>query len=93
MRLTQVGLNLLQVQSSILLVTVGHELGSSATMVDLLELEVGDGLRSQVHLDRGLVRLIIEIPDIDTVVLGDKDNAWACGTEGAAGVLRTTSVC
>lgn len=37
--------------------------------------------------------MIIEIPDIDTVVLGDKDNAWACGTEGAAGVLRTTSVC
>lgn len=53
--LPQVRLDFLQVQSAILFVTVGHELGAGATVVDLLELEVGDGLRCQVHLNGRLV--------------------------------------
>lgn len=93
LRLAQVGGHFLQVQSAILLITVGHELGAGATMVDLLELEVGDGLRSEVHLDGRLVGLIVEIPNVDTVVLSDKDNAWTSWAKGATGVLRSTSVC
>ena len=44
LRLPQVRLDLLQVECAVLLVTVGHELRANATVVDLLELEVGDCL-------------------------------------------------
>ena len=53
--LPQVRLDFLQVQSAILFVTVSHELSAVATVVDLLELEIGDGLRCQVHLNGRLV--------------------------------------
>ena len=45
----------------------------------MLELEVGDGLRGQVHLDGGFVGLIVEVPNVDAVVLRDEDDAWAGG--------------
>ena len=57
-----------------------------------LELEVSDGLGGQVHLDGGFVGLIVEVPDIDSVVLRDEDHTGAGRRESAAGVLRSTSV-
>lgn len=83
----------MKIQSAILLVTVSHELSAVTTVVDLLELEIGDSLRSEVHLDGWLVGLVVEVPNVDSVVLCNKDNAWAGRAEGATGVLRSTSVC
>lgn len=51
LRRPQVGSHLLQVQSTIGLITVSHELVSTVALIPWLELEVGDGLRGQVHLD------------------------------------------
>jgi hypothetical protein len=58
----------------------------------LLEFEVGDGLRGQVHLDGGLVGLIVEVPDVDAVVLRDEDDAGSGGGECTASVLGSAGV-
>jgi hypothetical protein len=87
LRLAQVSGDFLEIQSAILFVTVGHELTASATVADLLELEVSDGLGGQGHLDGRFVRLVVEVPNVDPVVLSDEDNAWACRAEGATSVL------
>ena len=70
----------MEVEGAISLVTIGHQLGlARRTLNCLLELEVGDGLRGQVHLDGGFVGLIVEVPNVDAVVLRDEDDAWAGG--------------
>ena len=61
-------------------------------LILLLELEVGDSLRSQVHLDGGLVGLVVEVPDVDAVVLRDEDDTRSGRRESATSVLRATSV-
>lgn len=91
--LSQVDSDLLEVESAISFITVGHQLGPGGlALILLLELEVGDSLRSQVHLDGGLVGLIIEVPDVDAVVLRDEDDTWSGGRESATSVLRASSV-
>ena len=68
----------MEIEGAISLVAIGHQLGLG-TLNRLLELEVGDGLRGQVHLDGGFVGLIVEVPNVDAVVLRDEDDAWAGG--------------
>jgi len=92
LRLAQVGGNFLQIQSAVSLVTIRHELSAITAYGCLLELEVGDGLRSEVHLDRRLVRLVIEVPDVNAVVLRDEDNARAGRAERSTSVLRAARV-
>ena len=78
--LLQVHGHLLEIECAVSFVAIGHQLGAVRCILNrLLELEVGDGLRGQVHLDGGLVRLIVEVPDVDAVVLRDEDDAWAGG--------------
>ena len=91
--LPQVDSDLLQVEGAIGFIAVGHQLGPGGlALVLLLELEVGDSLRSQVHLDGGLVGLVVEVPDVDAVVLRDEDDTRSGRGESAAGVLRATGV-
>lgn len=93
LRTSQVLRHFLEVEGSISLITVRHQLvlnGSFSVLV--LELEVGDCLRGEVHLDRWLVRLVVEVPNIHTVILGDEDHTWARRREGATSVLGATRV-
>lgn len=90
---SQVFRHLLEVERAIGLVAISHKLVLHHLVALLdLELEVRDGLRSQVHRNRGLVRLVIEVPNVDSIVFGNEDNTWACGRESTARVLGTSCV-
>mmetsp|Transcript_47835 Transcript_47835/g.63236 ORF Transcript_47835/g.63236 Transcript_47835/m.63236 type:complete len:294 (-) Transcript_47835:1438-2319(-) len=91
--LPQVHGHLLQVERAVCLVTIRHQLRPRRLVLILwLELKVGDSLGGQVHLNRWLVRLVIEVPNIDSVVLCDEDDSRSAGGEGTAGVLRAACV-
>jgi len=57
LRLFEIRGYLLKIKGAFILVTVGHNLiaASRGVLGLLLELEIGDGLGSKVHLDRWLV--------------------------------------
>ena len=76
--LAQVYRHLLEVESAIGFVTIGHQLDAVlGALVTLLELEVGNCLGGKVHLNRRFVRLIIKVPNVDSIVLSDEDHTRA----------------
>mmetsp|Transcript_27060 Transcript_27060/g.41222 ORF Transcript_27060/g.41222 Transcript_27060/m.41222 type:complete len:256 (-) Transcript_27060:50-817(-) len=62
-------------------------------MLEVLELAVHEGTGCEVESQTGLVRLIKEVPDIDTVRLRNKDDSWSCRGEGSASVMGAVGVC
>ena len=84
----QVRRHLVQEKSSIVLVTISHVL-LVVGMLEELELAVHERTSCEVECQRWFVRLVKEVPNIDTVSLCDKDNTWSCWRESTACIMSS----
>jgi len=84
----QVRRHLVQEKSSIVFVTISHVL-FVVGMLEELELAVHERTSCEVECQRWFVRLVKEVPNIDTISLGDKDNTWSCRGESTACIMSS----
>lgn len=72
-------------------ITVGHELSSFNSLERLLEFEEGDGSGEADRLTR-LIRLVSEIPNVNTILLGNEYHTRTGGRESSTSVVGVLSV-
>lgn len=82
----QVSGYLVQEQGTVVLVTVCHVL-LVVLVLEVLELTVHERRGSEVERQRRLVRLVKEVPNIDTVRFCDEDYSWTGWRESSACIM------
>ena len=92
--LSEIGWDLLQMEVTLSLITIGHELGGllGLRVGHSVQLEVGDGSVGLWHHNTWLVRLVIEVPNVNAIGLGDEDDTWSGGGELSTGVMASEGV-
>jgi hypothetical protein len=83
--------DLIKEHSTIGLITIGEVL-LFILMLELLEFEIGDGAGCEVQVQAGFVRLVAEVPHVDTVGLGNENYTWSRWGERSTGVVGAEGV-
>jgi len=61
-------------------------------MLEVLELEVSNGSSSKAQGETRLVALVQEVPDINSISLGDEDDSRPSRRESPTSIVRTKGV-
>ena len=88
----EVSWHFVQEEGSVVFVSVGHIL-LIVGVFEILELAVHEGTGGEIKGQRGLVRLVQEVPDVDTIGLRDEDHTWSSRREGTTGVVGSIGWC
>ena len=91
LRISQVRRHFVQEERALGVVSIRHVL-LSVSMLEVLELEISDGAGGEGEGEGGLVALVKEVPDVDTIRFGDEDDSGSGGGERSAGVVGAESV-